>query len=138
MVRLPLAWLVRASTWPRFTLLGQAFGAFAVMWAAMRRVVPRVLVDTGAPEHAFGYPVANFAGAWPVCYTHYPFVSTDMISRVRDRAEMYNNQGQVRPAAGPAGALPRRPQTRDERGRGRGRRSPPLWWPVGSPGRCLS
>ena len=59
------------------------------------QLVPRVLVDTGAPEHAFGYPVASFAGAWPVCYTHYPFVSTDMIARVKGRTEMYNNQGKV-------------------------------------------
>lgn len=94
-VHLRYAWLARASTWSRFTLLGQALGSCALTCLAMRQLVPRVFIDTGAPEHAFGYPVANIAGAWPVCYTHYPFVSTDMIARVRNRSEMYNNQGHV-------------------------------------------
>jgi alpha-1,2-mannosyltransferase len=92
-VRLKRRHLVTDVYWPRFTLLGQAFGSVLLMFEAMRKKVPFAMLDTGG--YAFGYPVAKAAGCFPMAYVHYPFVSTDMLQRVRDRVVEYNNAAEV-------------------------------------------
>ena len=92
-VRLKRRHLVTDVYWPRFTLLGQAFGSMLLMFEAMRKKVPFAMLDTGG--YAFGYPVAKVAGCFPIAYVHYPFVSTDMLQRVRDRVVEYNNAAEV-------------------------------------------
>jgi alpha-1,2-mannosyltransferase len=52
-------------------------------------------VPTLTVGYAFGYPVACLAGAKVAAYVHYPTISTDMIARVKSRANMYNNAGAV-------------------------------------------
>mmetsp|Transcript_44431 Transcript_44431/g.84994 ORF Transcript_44431/g.84994 Transcript_44431/m.84994 type:complete len:492 (+) Transcript_44431:55-1530(+) len=96
-IRLKRRHLLLDSHWPRFTLLGQAYGAVMVTWEAMRLLVPHLFIDTGG--YAFGYPVVRAAGALTTCYVHYPYVSTDMLARVRDRQVQYNNQSQVASSA---------------------------------------
>mmetsp|Transcript_5522 Transcript_5522/g.7465 ORF Transcript_5522/g.7465 Transcript_5522/m.7465 type:complete len:493 (-) Transcript_5522:69-1547(-) len=81
--------LVLDSTWPRFTLLGQAVGGVMVTWEALRACVPGLFLDTAG--YAFGYPLPSLAGAFTAAYVHYPYVSTDMLSRVRAGQVMYNN-----------------------------------------------
>jgi alpha-1,2-mannosyltransferase len=49
----------------------------------------QVWVDTSG--HAAPYPILRFAGASVVAYVHYPTISTDMLSRVRQRTSSYNN-----------------------------------------------
>jgi ALG11 mannosyltransferase N-terminus len=51
----------------------------------------------------FAYPVVRLAGIRTVSYTHYPYVSLDMLQRVADRTSMYNNPDDV--AGSPAVSL---------------------------------
>ena len=46
-------------------------------------------------RYAFGYPVAAAAGSFAIAYVHYPFVSTDMLQRVRDRVVEFNNTAHI-------------------------------------------
>eukprot|EP00899_Mesostigma_viride_P004620 jgi/Mesvir1/14159/Mv09628-RA.1 len=85
--------LLEPRRYPRFTLIGQAVGSALLAWEALRKLNPVVFMDTSG--HAFTYPLACWAGAHVVCYTHYPFVSTDMLRRVRKREASYNNDTRV-------------------------------------------
>ncbi|KAK9353013.1 hypothetical protein V1505DRAFT_376266 [Lipomyces doorenjongii] len=71
--------LVSASTWPRFTLLGQALGSIPLGYEAISKLVPDVFVDTMG--YAFTYPLVSLLLNIPVAaYVHYPMISTDMFS----------------------------------------------------------
>lgn len=53
----------------------------------------QVWIDTmGVP---FAYPLVRLAGVRTVAYVHYPFISTDMLQRVAEQSEMYNNSAEV-------------------------------------------
>jgi len=81
--------LLEAKWYPVATMIGQAVGSLLVGMEALLRFPPDVFVDTtGCP---FTYPTAALFGSDVVCYTHYPTISTDMLSRVRHRRAMYNN-----------------------------------------------
>jgi len=46
--------------------------------------------------YAFVYPLFKYiCGSQVACYVHYPTISTDMLSRVADRTETYNNRSVV-------------------------------------------
>lgn len=76
--------LVEASSYPHFTLLGQSMGSMFLGWEALTAFVPDLYVDSMG--YAFTLPVFRYLGGCRVgSYVHYPTVSTDMLSVVRDR-----------------------------------------------------
>ena len=76
--------LVEASSYPHFTLLGQSVGSLFLGWEALTSRVPDVYIDSMG--YAFTLPVFRYLGGCRVgSYVHYPTVSTDMLSVVRDR-----------------------------------------------------
>ncbi|KAM4608748.1 GDP-Man:Man(3)GlcNAc(2)-PP-Dol alpha-1,2-mannosyltransferase-like [Polymixia lowei] len=82
--------LVEASSYAHFTLLGQSMGSMFLGWEALTSFVPDLYVDSMG--YAFTLPVFRYLGACKVSsYVHYPTVSTDMLSVVRERNPRFNN-----------------------------------------------
>ncbi|KAF7649064.1 hypothetical protein LDENG_00147960 [Lucifuga dentata] len=82
--------LVEASSYPHFTLLGQSAGSMFLGWEALTAFVPDLFVDSMG--FAFTLPVFRYLGGCKVAsYVHYPTVSTDMLSVVRERNPRFNN-----------------------------------------------
>ncbi|KAL2526615.1 GDP-Man:Man(3)GlcNAc(2)-PP-Dol alpha-1 [Abeliophyllum distichum] len=75
--------------YPRFTMIGQSFGSVYFSWKALCKFTPLYYLDTSG--YAFTYPVARMFGCKVICYTHYPTISLDMLSRVHAQNSMYNN-----------------------------------------------
>ncbi|XP_050211199.1 GDP-Man:Man(3)GlcNAc(2)-PP-Dol alpha-1,2-mannosyltransferase isoform X2 [Mercurialis annua] len=84
---------VEETSYPRFTMIGQSFGSIYLAWEALCKFTPLYYFDTSG--YAFTYPLARIFGCKVICYTHYPTISLDMISRVRNRSSMYNNDASV-------------------------------------------
>ncbi|XP_072253508.1 GDP-Man:Man(3)GlcNAc(2)-PP-Dol alpha-1,2-mannosyltransferase-like [Leuresthes tenuis] len=82
--------LVEATSYPHFTLLGQSTGSMFLGWEALRAFVPDLYVDSMG--YAFTLPIFRYLGGCKVAsYVHYPTVSTDMLSVVRERNPRFNN-----------------------------------------------
>ncbi|XP_041857009.1 GDP-Man:Man(3)GlcNAc(2)-PP-Dol alpha-1,2-mannosyltransferase-like [Melanotaenia boesemani] len=82
--------LVEASSYPHFTLLGQSTGSMFLGWEALTSFVPDLYVDSMG--YAFTLPIFRYLGGCKVAsYVHYPTVSTDMLSVVRERNPRFNN-----------------------------------------------
>ncbi|CAI9114356.1 OLC1v1015064C1 [Oldenlandia corymbosa var. corymbosa] len=81
--------LIEEATYPRFTMIGQSLGSVGLAWEALCKLTPWYFFDTSG--YAFTYPVARLFGCKVICYTHYPTISLDMLSRVHGRSSMYNN-----------------------------------------------
>jgi alpha-1,2-mannosyltransferase len=93
------AWL-EASSWKRFTLIGQSFGSMIVGWEAICLYRPLVLVESVG--FAFIYPLAKLFGAKIIAYVHYPtirfdraYCSSDMLKAVSERRTQFNNDHRV-------------------------------------------
>ncbi|SPO03956.1 probable GDP-Man:Man(3)GlcNAc(2)-PP-Dol alpha-1,2-mannosyltransferase [Cephalotrichum gorgonifer] len=71
--------LVVASTWPRFTLLGQSLGSIIMAWDAFHLVVPDIFIDTMGYAFALGFCRLLFRRVPTCAYVHYPTISTDML-----------------------------------------------------------
>ncbi|MCD7460695.1 asparagine-linked glycosylation protein [Datura stramonium] len=84
---------VEETTYPRFTMIGQSFGSIYLAWEALCKYTPLYYFDTSG--YAFTYPVARIFGCKVISYTHYPTISLDMLSRVRGRSLMYNNDSLI-------------------------------------------
>ncbi|GBG72963.1 hypothetical protein CBR_g12682 [Chara braunii] len=84
---------VEASTFPRFTLIGQSLGSMVLGYEALMSFTPSIFVDTSG--YAFTYPLAKIAGAQVAAYVHYPTISSDMLERVKQRRTMYNNEERI-------------------------------------------
>lgn len=85
---------LEAKMYPHFTLLGQSFGSTMLAVEAMAHLVPHVFVDTVG--YAFTYPIVKSIGRCKVIsYTHYPTISSDMLSVVQQRQTTFNNQGAI-------------------------------------------
>ncbi|XP_059458819.1 GDP-Man:Man(3)GlcNAc(2)-PP-Dol alpha-1,2-mannosyltransferase isoform X2 [Corylus avellana] len=84
---------IEETTYPHFTMIGQSLGSVYLSWEALCKFTPLYYFDTSG--YAFTYPLARIFGCKVVCYTHYPTISLDMISRVRDRSSMYNNDALI-------------------------------------------
>ncbi|KAL5703070.1 GDP-Man:Man3GlcNAc2-PP-dolichol alpha-1,2-mannosyltransferase [Ranunculus cassubicifolius] len=84
---------IEESTYPRFTMIGQSFGSVYLAWEALSRFTPLFYFDTSG--YAFTYPLARMFGCKVICYTHYPTISSDMVSRVWGRSSMYNNDALI-------------------------------------------
>ncbi|GAB4822152.1 hypothetical protein N2152v2_009198 [Parachlorella kessleri] len=87
------AHLLAPERYPRFTMLGQAWGSVRVALEGLRQLLPGIYVDTTG--WAFPYPLVWLAGARVAAYVHYPTISTDMLERVRERHNTYNNDSGV-------------------------------------------
>lgn len=74
-------------------MIGQSLGSIYLSWEALCRFTPLYYFDTSG--YAFTYPLARLFGCIVVCYTHYPTISLDMLSRVRGRSSMYNNNALI-------------------------------------------
>ncbi|KAM7380008.1 hypothetical protein PAMP_003337 [Pampus punctatissimus] len=82
--------LVEATSYPHFTLLGQSAGSMFLGWEALTAFVPDLYVDSMG--YAFTLPIFRYLGGCKVAsYVHYPTVSTDMLSVVRERNPSFNN-----------------------------------------------
>ncbi|KAM8749127.1 GDP-Man:Man(3)GlcNAc(2)-PP-Dol alpha-1,2-mannosyltransferase-like [Acanthopagrus schlegelii] len=82
--------LVEATSYPHFTLLGQSAGSMFLGWEALTAFVPDLYVDSMG--YAFTLPIFRYLGGCKVAsYVHYPTVSTDMLSVVRERNSRFNN-----------------------------------------------
>ncbi|KAL2087438.1 hypothetical protein ACEWY4_016266 [Coilia grayii] len=82
--------LVEASLYPHFTLLGQSVGSIFLGWEALTEFVPDLYIDSMG--YAFTLPVFRYLGGCSVgSYVHYPTISTDMLSVVRERNPRFNN-----------------------------------------------
>jgi alpha-1,2-mannosyltransferase len=73
---------VLASTWPRFTLLGQSLGSLLLAYDAFTLLVPDIFIDT----MGFAFSVALSSFLFPSvptgAYVHYPTISTDMLDNL--------------------------------------------------------
>jgi alpha-1,2-mannosyltransferase len=74
---------VLASTWPRFTLLGQSIGSVVLAYDAFSLLVPDIFVDTMG--YAFSLALCSwfFPNVPTGAYVHYPTISTDMLDSLR-------------------------------------------------------
>lgn len=84
---------IEETTYPHFTMIGQSLGSMYLAWEALCKFTPSYYFDTSG--YAFTYPLARLFGCKVICYTHYPTISSDMLSRVRQRSSMYNNDALV-------------------------------------------
>lgn len=76
--------LVEPGLFPHFTLLGQSVGSVFLGWEALTEFVPDLYVDSMG--YAFTLPLFRYLGGCSVgSYVHYPTISTDMLSVVRER-----------------------------------------------------
>ncbi|TSK17952.1 GDP-Man:Man(3)GlcNAc(2)-PP-Dol alpha-1,2-mannosyltransferase [Bagarius yarrelli] len=81
---------VEASLYPHFTLLGQSIGSLFLGWEALAAFTPDLYIDSMG--YAFTLPIFRYLGGCKVAsYVHYPTISTDMLSVVRDRNPRFNN-----------------------------------------------
>ncbi|XP_069061557.1 GDP-Man:Man(3)GlcNAc(2)-PP-Dol alpha-1,2-mannosyltransferase [Pleurodeles waltl] len=82
--------LVEARLYPHFTLLGQSLGSIILGWEALTKCVPDVYIDSMG--YAFTLPLFKYLGGCRIgCYVHYPTISTDMLSVVRNQSARFNN-----------------------------------------------
>uniref|UniRef100_A0A8D3AEL3 GDP-Man:Man(3)GlcNAc(2)-PP-Dol alpha-1,2-mannosyltransferase n=1 Tax=Scophthalmus maximus TaxID=52904 RepID=A0A8D3AEL3_SCOMX len=82
--------LVEATSYPHFTLLGQSIGSMFLGWEALTAFAPDLYVDSMG--YAFTLPIFRYLGGCKVAsYVHYPTISTDMLSVVRERNPRFNN-----------------------------------------------
>ncbi|XP_074073297.1 GDP-Man:Man(3)GlcNAc(2)-PP-Dol alpha-1,2-mannosyltransferase [Macrotis lagotis] len=83
-------YLVEASLYPHFTLLGQSLGSIFLGWEALWKCVPDIYIDSMG--YAFTLPLFKYLGGCKVgSYVHYPTISTDMLSVVRNKNAKFNN-----------------------------------------------
>ena len=81
---------VTAERYPVLTLLGQSFGSIVLGIEALWNFTPDIYLDTMG--YAFTIPLFKYIGGCKVgCYVHYPTISTDMLKKVNERAEDFNN-----------------------------------------------
>ncbi|KAH9330314.1 hypothetical protein KI387_002422 [Taxus chinensis] len=84
---------IEAATYPHFTLIGQSLGSVLLAWEALNKFTPTLYFDSSG--YAFTYPLARLFGCKVACYTHYPTISSDMLSRVLRGNSMYNNNNVI-------------------------------------------
>jgi len=78
----------------RLTMIAESWGTMKLAWYALNVVNPHVFMDTTGC--AFTFFVAKvLAGCKVGTYTHYPTISTDMLSLVWERRPSYNNNTQI-------------------------------------------
>ena len=76
---------VLSSTWPPFTLLGQALRSILLADDAFSLLVPDVFIDTMGYAFAVAFASYLFPRVATAAYVHYPTISTDMLSSLDDK-----------------------------------------------------
>jgi alpha-1,2-mannosyltransferase len=84
---------VLASTWPRFTLLGQSLGSLAMAWDAFHLLVPDIFIDTMGYAFALALSSYLFPQIPTGAYVHYPTISTDMLASLDAETDRGVNAG---------------------------------------------
>ncbi|XP_045725334.1 GDP-Man:Man(3)GlcNAc(2)-PP-Dol alpha-1,2-mannosyltransferase isoform X1 [Mirounga angustirostris] len=83
-------YLVEDSLYPHFTLLGQSLGSILLGWEALMQCVPDVYIDSMG--YAFTLPLFKYLGGCRIgSYVHYPTISMDMLSVVKNQNVGFNN-----------------------------------------------
>lgn len=82
-----------AERYPRFTLLLQTLGGLVLGFEALWKQNVDLFIDTAG--HPFAIAVAKAFGITTLSYVHYPVISTDMLSVVRDRKSQFNNSERI-------------------------------------------
>jgi alpha-1,2-mannosyltransferase len=83
---------VLASTWPRFTLLGQSLGSLLLALDAFNLLVPDIYIDTMGFAFTIALCKLLFPSVPTAAYVHYPTISTDMLSSLDDTPSSHDNQ----------------------------------------------
>jgi alpha-1,2-mannosyltransferase len=84
---------IEAKEYPVATLFFQFLGSMVLMHEVISKKPVELLIDThGQP---FGYFIARLSGTKVISYVHYPLISTDMISKVREMRPSYNNSSLI-------------------------------------------
>jgi alpha-1,2-mannosyltransferase len=81
---------VLASTWPRFTLIGQSLGSLILAYDAFTLLVPDILIDTMGYAFALGLSSFLFPVVPTGAYVHYPTISTDMLDSLQSGGQGIN------------------------------------------------
>ena len=81
---------VLASTWPRFTLLGQSLGSLVLAYDAFTLLVPDIFLDTMGYAFALGLSSFLFPTVPTGAYVHYPTISTDMLDSLQTGGQGVN------------------------------------------------
>ncbi|KAJ3276752.1 NADPH-dependent diflavin oxidoreductase 1 [Terramyces sp. JEL0728] len=92
---------LKLHTWPfleskrykRLTLITSSLGSIVTGWEAFTILRPKVLIESVG--FAFIYPIAKIFGCKLVSYVHYPTISSDMIEKVKNRDEAFNNSSSI-------------------------------------------
>ncbi|KAK7824296.1 gdp-man:man(3)glcnac(2)-pp-dol alpha-1, partial [Quercus suber] len=84
---------VEETTYPHFTMIGQSLGSVYLSWEALYKFTPLYYFDTSG----YAFYVSSCTDVWMQSYLLYPlpYISLDMISRVRERYSMYNNDALI-------------------------------------------
>ncbi|KAH6639750.1 hypothetical protein C7974DRAFT_389126 [Boeremia exigua] len=81
---------VLATTWPRFTLLGQSLGSLVLAYDAFSLLVPDIFVDTMGYAFALALSSCFFPAVPTGAYVHYPTISTDMLDSLQTGGQGVN------------------------------------------------
>ncbi len=81
---------VLASTWPRFTLIGQSVGSLILAYDAFTLLVPEIFVDTMGYAFSLGLSSFLFPAVPTGAYVHYPTISTDMLESLNPGGQGVN------------------------------------------------
>jgi alpha-1,2-mannosyltransferase len=77
--------------YPSFTMVWQALAYIRVVFSVVSQSPCDVFVDTMGVGFSFPF-LKTFFGLKVYSYTHYPFISRDMINTVQSGKEQYNNK----------------------------------------------
>ncbi|KAI9664484.1 MAG: asparagine-linked glycosylation protein [Bathelium mastoideum] len=81
---------VLASTWPRFTLLGQSLGSLILAYDAFNLLVVDIFIDTMGYAFTLGFSKFLFPDIPTGAYVHYPTISTDMLGSLDEGGQGLN------------------------------------------------
>lgn len=82
--------LVEAKYYKAFTLLGQSLASIILAIECLYRLSPLIVIDTMG--YAFTYWVFRLFDCKMISYTHYPTISTDMLGKVTNSEDSFNNR----------------------------------------------
>ena len=85
--------LVVASSWPHFTLLGQALGSLFMAYDALSLMVPDIFVDTMGYAFSTAFCKTFFPEIPTGAYVHYPFIGTHMVDSLTSDSGQGINAG---------------------------------------------
>lgn len=89
-IQIKSRFVIEAKNYKVFTLLGQSLSSIILAIEALFKLNPLVVIDTmGYP---FTYWLFRLFGCKVISYTHYPTISTDMLEKVNNNENSFNNR----------------------------------------------